>query len=152
MTRCRGPSTPTPRCSRSTSPRFWYRDWLFAIPACEIPKTGNFVTLQVGAYPVLVVRGADGQIRAFHNSCRHRGSRVCTALKGSARSSSAPTTSGPTSSTGGCSSPATWGRTSSRPTTASGPSPAGTPAAWSSSASPRTPPPSTASPRSRTAT
>ncbi len=64
--------------------RIWYRDWLFAIPACEIPKTGNFVTLQVGAYPIVIVRGADGAIRAFHNSCRHRGSRVCTALKGSA--------------------------------------------------------------------
>ena len=64
--------------------RIWYRDWLFAIPSCEIPKAGNFVTVQVGAYPVVIVRGADGAIRAFHNSCRHRGSRVCTALKGSA--------------------------------------------------------------------
>ena len=62
----------------------YYRDWLFAIPACEIPKTGNYVTVQVGEYPIVVVRGADGKIRAFHNSCRHRGSRVCTALKGSA--------------------------------------------------------------------
>ncbi len=62
----------------------WYREWLFAIPSCEIPKVGNFVTLQVGAYPVVIVRGADGQVRAFHNSCRHRGSRVCTALKGNA--------------------------------------------------------------------
>ncbi|MFT3973432.1 MAG: aromatic ring-hydroxylating dioxygenase subunit alpha [Amaricoccus sp.] len=61
----------------------YYRDWLFAIPACEIPKTGNYVTVQVGEYPVVIVRGADGKIRAFHNSCRHRGSRVCTSLKGS---------------------------------------------------------------------
>jgi Rieske 2Fe-2S family protein len=64
--------------------RIYYRDWLFAIPACEIPKTGNYVTVQVGDYPVVIVRGADGVIRAFHNSCRHRGSRVCTAAKGSA--------------------------------------------------------------------
>ncbi|PJN96303.1 Rieske (2Fe-2S) protein [Amaricoccus sp. HAR-UPW-R2A-40] len=62
----------------------FYREWLFAIPACEIPQTGNFVTMQVGQYPVVIVRGADGRIRAFHNACRHRGSRVCTALKGSA--------------------------------------------------------------------
>ena len=62
----------------------WYRDWLFALPAVEIPRTGNFVTLQIGAYGVIVVRGADGAIRAFHNSCRHRGSRVCSAAKGSA--------------------------------------------------------------------
>ncbi|WP_299132424.1 aromatic ring-hydroxylating dioxygenase subunit alpha [uncultured Amaricoccus sp.] len=62
----------------------WYQEWLFAIPSCEIPKTGNFVTMQVGEYPILIVRGADGQIRAFHNSCRHRGSRVCAAAKGNA--------------------------------------------------------------------
>ena len=30
--------------------RLFYVDWLFAIPACEIPKTGNFVTMAVGAY------------------------------------------------------------------------------------------------------
>ena len=63
--------------------QLWYKDWLFAIPACEIPKTGNFVTMQVGAYPVVIVRGADKQIRAFHNVCRHRGQRLCSVLKGS---------------------------------------------------------------------
>lgn len=60
----------------------WYRDWLFAGHDCEIPAPGAFFTLQVGDYPVLVVRGKDGAIRAFHNSCRHRGSRVCSAERG----------------------------------------------------------------------
>ncbi|MCG7627196.1 aromatic ring-hydroxylating dioxygenase subunit alpha [Epibacterium sp. MM17-32] len=64
--------------------QIFYREWLFAIPACEIPKTGNFVTHQVGAYDVIIVRGADGEVRAFHNACRHRGSVVCKAKKGSA--------------------------------------------------------------------
>ena len=60
----------------------WYRDWLFAIPACEIPKAGNYVTWTVGAYTVVIVRGRDGQIRAFHNTCRHRGSILCRERKG----------------------------------------------------------------------
>ncbi|MDT0683183.1 aromatic ring-hydroxylating dioxygenase subunit alpha [Roseicyclus sp. F158] len=60
----------------------WYRDWLFAIPACELEKTGSYVTHTVGAYKVILVRGADGTIRAFHNSCRHRGSIICKAAKG----------------------------------------------------------------------
>lgn len=60
----------------------WYRDWLFAGHDCEIAKAGSFFTMQVGDYPVVIVRGRDGQIRAFHNSCRHRGSRVCTTEKG----------------------------------------------------------------------
>ena len=62
----------------------WYRDWLFVGHDCEIAKAGSFFTVQVGDYPVVIVRGRDGQIRAFHNSCRHRGSRVCTSEKGTA--------------------------------------------------------------------
>lgn len=61
----------------------FYREWLFAIPSCEIPKTGNFATLQVGAYPVVITRAADGMIRAFHNVCRHRGQRLCAKETGS---------------------------------------------------------------------
>ncbi|HLJ71257.1 MAG TPA: aromatic ring-hydroxylating dioxygenase subunit alpha [Roseiarcus sp.] len=61
----------------------WYRQWLFAGHDCEIPKPGDFFTLQVGDYPVIVVRGRDGAIRAFHNTCRHRGSRICSAERGS---------------------------------------------------------------------
>lgn len=61
----------------------WYRDWLFVGHDCELPKPGHFFTLQVGEYPIVVVRDRDGRLRAFHNSCRHRGSRVCTAERGS---------------------------------------------------------------------
>ncbi|MGO4834535.1 aromatic ring-hydroxylating dioxygenase subunit alpha, partial [Rhizobiaceae sp. 2RAB30] len=60
----------------------WYRDWLFVGHDCEISKPGNFFTVQVGDYPVVLVRDREGKIRAFHNSCRHRGSRVCTTQKG----------------------------------------------------------------------
>lgn len=60
----------------------WYRDWLFAIPACELAKPGSYVTHKVGDYRVIIVRGADNVIRAFHNTCRHRGSVICKAAKG----------------------------------------------------------------------
>ena len=62
--------------------RIWYKSWLFAVPACEIPKAGNYVTHKVGLYAVIIVRGNDGSVRAFHNSCRHRGSTLCRATKG----------------------------------------------------------------------
>ncbi len=60
----------------------WYRDWLFMGHDCEIPRAGNYFTVQIGDYPVVIVRGRDKIIRAFHNTCRHRGHRVCTAQKG----------------------------------------------------------------------
>ncbi|MBB5223863.1 Rieske 2Fe-2S family protein [Amaricoccus macauensis] len=62
--------------------RIFYRSWLFAVPACDIPKAGNYVTHKVGLHSIIIVRGADGQIRAFHNSCRHRGSALCRQHKG----------------------------------------------------------------------
>lgn len=60
----------------------WYRDWLFIGHDCEIPRAGNYFTVQVGDYPVVITRDRQGVIRALHNSCRHRGSRVCTQHKG----------------------------------------------------------------------
>ena len=62
-----------PAAFRMDLDRIWYRRWLFAIPACEIPKAGNYVVHTVVDHTVIIVRGDDGVIRAFHNSCRHRG-------------------------------------------------------------------------------
>src|ERR1051326_2937709 len=42
----------------------WYRDWLFIGHDCEVEKAGQYFTLQIGDYPVLVIRGRDGEIRA----------------------------------------------------------------------------------------
>lgn len=60
----------------------FYREWLYAVPACQLAKAGSYVTMRVGAYEVIIVRGRDGEIRAFHNSCRHRGSLICKARQG----------------------------------------------------------------------
>lgn len=72
-----------PEIFRLDLERIWYQSWLFAAPACELPKPGDYVTHKVGLYSVIIVRGVDGVIRAFHNSCRHRGSTLCRTAKGS---------------------------------------------------------------------
>src|ERR1700678_1502221 len=61
----------------------WYWDWLFVGHDCEVPNPGNYLTVQIGEYPVVVVRDRNGELRAFHNACRHRGSRICSAERGS---------------------------------------------------------------------
>lgn len=42
----------------------------------ELPEPGGFKTTWLGAVPLLVTRGADGRIRAFVNTCTHRGTML----------------------------------------------------------------------------
>jgi Rieske 2Fe-2S family protein len=58
------------------------RHWLYVGVAPEVPEPGDYVTVDIGGKPVLIVRDDDGAIRAFHNVCRHRGSRLCAGEKG----------------------------------------------------------------------
>jgi Rieske 2Fe-2S family protein len=52
------------------------KHWLFVAAAAEVPEPGDFVTVQVGPSSVIIVRDDDEEVRAFHNVCRHRGSRI----------------------------------------------------------------------------
>ena len=44
----------------------------------DIPNTGDYFVreIEIMGVSVLVIRGDDGQVRAFHNSCTHRGNRL----------------------------------------------------------------------------
>ena len=60
----------------------WYRNWIFACRASELATPLAFKTLRVGSQEVLVVRDETGALRAFHNTCRHRGSQLCRESEG----------------------------------------------------------------------
>ena len=63
----------------------FYRRWLFAGVTCEVPEPGYFFTLEIGPTSIVVARDRTQTIRAFFNTCRHRGSRICTARQGPRR-------------------------------------------------------------------
>lgn len=56
--------------------RIFMRAWNFIGRADRIPKRGDYFAFDFVGVPVVVVRGDDGAVRAFANSCRHRGSVV----------------------------------------------------------------------------
>ena len=47
--------------------------WALVASAHELRSAGDYVTATIGTAPVVVIRGDDGELRAFHNLCRHRG-------------------------------------------------------------------------------
>ncbi len=47
------------------------------------PAAGDYRVVELGTQSIFVVRAEDGGLRAFHNTCRHRGSILCTAAQGS---------------------------------------------------------------------
>jgi len=53
--------------------------------ANEIPKPGDWRTLEYLGESIIVIRGDDGEVRAFANVCRHRGSRLVDGSGGCAR-------------------------------------------------------------------
>ncbi|WP_420611040.1 aromatic ring-hydroxylating oxygenase subunit alpha [Candidatus Poriferisodalis sp.] len=57
---------------------------------CELPERRNYKALEVAGVPVLLSRGADGQMRAFVNMCSHRGSIVVPEGTGTARRFTCP--------------------------------------------------------------
>ena len=66
------------------------RNWILAGHVSELPGPGDFKVLNVANESAIIVRGSDGNINAFANVCRHRGSLVCLEAQGSTRKFSCP--------------------------------------------------------------
>ena len=65
--------------------RIWQRSWLFAGHESELAEPGAYKVFTRTGAPIVIVRGQDDVIRAFYNSCRHRGAPVVRGECGTAR-------------------------------------------------------------------
>ena len=68
----------SPEFYRREVERIFMREWNFIGRADVVPRAGDYFTLELVGVPLVVVRGSDGIVRAFANTCRHRGSLVAT--------------------------------------------------------------------------
>jgi len=59
---------------------FFAKTWVFVGVASDFQKPGDYVSVQAGAFPLVVLKLKDGSLAAYHNICRHRGT---TLLEGS---------------------------------------------------------------------
>jgi phenylpropionate dioxygenase-like ring-hydroxylating dioxygenase large terminal subunit len=63
----------------------WPHTWVIAGRAEDVPNPGDYMTFDDLGVPLLIVRGTDGEIRCFYNTCQHRGAPVVREDRGSAR-------------------------------------------------------------------
>jgi len=54
----------------------WSRVWQFACLREDVADPGDFFEYRIGTDSYLIVHGRDGVLRAFHNTCSHRGFRL----------------------------------------------------------------------------
>jgi Rieske 2Fe-2S family protein len=59
------------------------KHWIYVAAEAELPEPGDYVTVEVGPYSVILVRDDDEAVSALHNVCRHRGARVLNEPSGS---------------------------------------------------------------------
>jgi Rieske 2Fe-2S family protein len=60
----------------------WYRNWLLVCREADLAQPLAFKTFRVGTQEIVVLRDETGTLRAFHNTCRHRGSQLCRESQG----------------------------------------------------------------------
>ena len=63
----------------------WPKAWLLAAHVDELPAPGSFLLWERSGAPILLVRDEDAQIRAFYNTCSHRGGPLVRETTGSTR-------------------------------------------------------------------
>jgi choline monooxygenase len=52
------------------------RHWQLFAHESRMPNPGDYVAGMLAGYPIVVIRGRDGQVRGFHNVCRHRAAQL----------------------------------------------------------------------------
>ncbi len=61
---------------------FWYSMWVFACRSEEVASPRDYKVVTIGEQNIVIARDLKGKVRAFHNTCRHRGSILCTQDQG----------------------------------------------------------------------
>ncbi len=79
-----------PAIFRRDVDRILLRHWLCAGHVSRIPEKGDYFLFDIADESLIIVRGRDGEVRAFANVCRHRGSQVCWEREGNKRAFMCP--------------------------------------------------------------
>jgi carnitine monooxygenase subunit len=67
---------------REEKTKIFFKSWHLVAHLNELRTPGSFVTHDIFEQSVIVIAGREGELRAFHNVCQHRGNRLVQARRG----------------------------------------------------------------------
>lgn len=56
--------------------RIWAKTWIYIGHESQVPEKGNYITLNYGKVPVVMVRDNDDKVHVLHNRCGHKGAKL----------------------------------------------------------------------------
>ena len=68
----------------------WHTVWNIGGVAYQMPEPGDYLTTELGIDSIIMARQEDGSVKAFFNSCPHRGTRITEAEDGHVQEFSCP--------------------------------------------------------------
>ena len=57
--------------------KIFYRNWVYLCHGSSLAEARSYRRFSIGRQEIFVLRGDDGELRGYHNTCRHRGSLLC---------------------------------------------------------------------------
>ena len=56
--------------------KMWRRVWQYACREEHVPNVGDYYVYDIGVKSIIIIRTAPGEIKGYHNSCLHRGTKL----------------------------------------------------------------------------
>ena len=66
----------SPDVAQAEYEKLWSKVWQWACHVDHIPQTGDYFVYDIGDLSALIVRTENGEIKAYFNSCMHRGTQL----------------------------------------------------------------------------
>jgi len=57
--------------------QLWRKAWLLVAATDQVARPGDYTETRFGLAPMMLVRGTDGRLRGFENTCQHQGAPLC---------------------------------------------------------------------------
>ena len=66
--------------------KLWFNNWIYVCHKSRLEKKLSYLTISIGKQSIVILNDTRGKIKAYFNTCRHRGSVLCNQSNGKLQS------------------------------------------------------------------